>query len=496
MTGKKSNAVRVTAAVIAALLACGIVGCSSDSEESNIDDNNKKSDGGKQPDEADSSTQPKKYRPIVFVHGGAGSADQFESQAMRFVSNGYPIEYITGYEYDSSNQNIDDQIMEGIEALIDELLEETGAEQADLVGHSMGTMKSHSFLGGSAQRAAKVAHYVNIDGMTSDEPPGGVPTLAIYAGMSGYRTDPETGEMVHTSDEDRPTIGGATNVFFPGITHVQAATYAETFVEMYKFFNDGETPKTKDISPGPSEDIELAGRVVYFAVNDSPQNFTLEMYKIDQETGLRLSDTPEYKADISGNGEFGKISARAGVYYEFVIFDEKNLDETTQHFYYEPFIRNDYLLRLKTSRPDGVIGSTLVRREEQSNLVIVRNKEFVGDAENYPDEKGLAKDSLTVNGIELSTKELCPASNRTIGMFVTDINSDDETELGQWIDAFASIPFISGADVFVASSDPPDDPITIVVKDRSASGTQQMLKVPNWISTKHRISVQFNDFVQ
>ena len=32
--------------------------------------------------------------PIVFVHGFAGSAQQYESQAMRFVANGYPQERI------------------------------------------------------------------------------------------------------------------------------------------------------------------------------------------------------------------------------------------------------------------------------------------------------------------------------------------------------------------------------------------------------------------
>jgi len=40
--------------------------------------------------------------PVIFVHGGAGSAAQFESQAMRFTSNGYPAECIMAFEYDSS----------------------------------------------------------------------------------------------------------------------------------------------------------------------------------------------------------------------------------------------------------------------------------------------------------------------------------------------------------------------------------------------------------
>ena len=40
-------------------------------------------------------------RPIVFVHGGSGSGAQYETQAMRFASNGYPASYVRVHEYDS-----------------------------------------------------------------------------------------------------------------------------------------------------------------------------------------------------------------------------------------------------------------------------------------------------------------------------------------------------------------------------------------------------------
>lgn len=42
------------------------------------------------------------YHPIIFIHGGSGSASQFESQAMRFTSNGFPQDYLFAFEYDSS----------------------------------------------------------------------------------------------------------------------------------------------------------------------------------------------------------------------------------------------------------------------------------------------------------------------------------------------------------------------------------------------------------
>ncbi len=454
------------------------------------------------------SVGPSGYRPIVFVHGGAGSLDQFETQALRFVSNGYPADHISGFEYDSTmGLNTMEDIEQGLDAHIDRVLEETGATQVDLLGHSFGTTQSHNYLGSDrvekAEQAAKVAHYVNIDGRTSEQPPGCVNTLAIYAGMSAYRRprDPETrepiGEIRRIPDEERGQIGGATNVFFDGVTHVEAASYERSFVEMYKFFRDGEEPETTDVLPGDSDDIELGGRVIYFATNDAPQDFVLELYEIDGDTGFRLDETPEETAEIDGDGEFGPLQAKAGVHYEFVIFDEDNRDETTQHYYYEPFIRSDYWVRLKTSPPDG-ISSLAVRDEFHVGLVIVRNMEFVGNADDelYADEEDLANDSLMVNEFELCTPELSPASNNTIGIFVTDNNNDGETDLSQWIESFAAITFISGADVFLASSDPPDATIKIVVKNRQNPDNEQVINMPNWMSMKHKSLVQFNDFVQ
>src|SRR5262245_27249105 len=43
-------------------------------------------------------TSHAQLRPIVFVHGATGSGAQYESQAMRFASNGYPADYIRVHE--------------------------------------------------------------------------------------------------------------------------------------------------------------------------------------------------------------------------------------------------------------------------------------------------------------------------------------------------------------------------------------------------------------
>ena len=78
---------------------------------------------------------PEPLRPMIFVHGGAGSAQQFESQAMRFTSNGYPANYIAVHEYDSSFtvENIT-IVWARLDQLIATLLAETGADKVDTLG--------------------------------------------------------------------------------------------------------------------------------------------------------------------------------------------------------------------------------------------------------------------------------------------------------------------------------------------------------------------------
>ena len=100
--------------------------------------------------------------PIVFVHGFAGSAQQYETQAMRFAANGYPSERIVAYDHDGAGMDIG-AYADGVDQLIDETLAATGAEQVYLVGHSRGTIVSSAYLG-DPTRAAKVAKYVAIDG--------------------------------------------------------------------------------------------------------------------------------------------------------------------------------------------------------------------------------------------------------------------------------------------------------------------------------------------
>lgn len=207
------------------------------------------------------------FRPVVFVHGSAGSALQFETQAKRLASNGYPADIIEAHDYDSTfTVETAEQVFARLDDRIARLLARTGADRVDLLGHSLGTFLSQTYLASPA-RAATVAHYVNLDGRTATAPPGGVPTLAVWAEGAPTRT-----------------IVGATNVYFPDQSHTQVVTSPETFTEVYRFFT-GRAPRTTEILPQPPGHLTVSGRAVLFLTNVGVTGARLEIYEIGTLTG-------------------------------------------------------------------------------------------------------------------------------------------------------------------------------------------------------------------
>lgn len=409
-------------------------------------------------------------RPIVFVHGGAGSGAQFQSQAMRFTSNGYPPHYIAAHEYDSSTASFGGHAERyaRLDQLIDKLLKETGADQIDLIGHSLGTAEMIGYLESSPERAAKVAHYVNIDGRTLDHLPGGVPTLALWAEIGG---SPER------------SITGAKNVTIPGQAHIEVATSKEAFIEMYRFFNNKD-PVTAEIVPETGSHIQLAGKALHFPQNTAAENTTLEIYEVNEKNGLRLKDEPDAVYTIGSDGDWGPFAAKTGSSYEFVLIRE---GIGNQHFYFEPFIRSDYMIRLLTSPPSGGISDQIDRSDSHSSIMIQRNMEFFGEGEN--------QDELKINGVNIVNGHNSPISKRISAYFVFDEHSDKQNHLNEPIKFFHSLPFMTGVDFYMPAASPPNETISIELLSRKSNGKKQVINVPNWASSDSVISVLFNDYI-
>jgi Lipase C-terminal domain/AF_1763-like, C-terminal domain/alpha/beta hydrolase fold len=419
-------------------------------------------------------------KPMIFVHGFAGSGAQFESQAMRFDSNGYSASYIFVLEYDTSaSPGNFPAVWARLDTLIANAKTQTGSDKVYLLGHSLGTFLCQGYLA-TPSRAANVAKYVNIDGNTAAALPGGVPTLALWA-TRGWSYNPAN------------TIVGATNVFIPNQTHVQVATSAESFVEMYKFFT-GNMPATTQIIPEPCNQIHISGRAVFFPANTGVGTGTLQIWEVGSATGARISATPQATFNLTGtgpeDGTWGPFNAEGGKNYEFVIIRS---GARPHHFYLEPFIRSDHLVRLLTSPPGG-IGDLMERDNKSVAIVISRNKEFWGN-------DTVSNDILTINGTNIINAATCPVIKSpgltgVIGIFAYDRYLDGLTNLSAPIPTFFAVGFMTGVDIFMPGADPPSGTTSLILTPRGGGGKTQVINIQNWASLTNSISVPFNDYIQ
>lgn len=401
-------------------------------------------------------------RPVIFVHGSAGSAQQFETQAKRFASNGYPADIIEAHEYDSpSLATILEQVWAGLDQRIDRLLTRTRADRVDLLGHSLGTFVMQGYLASSPTRAAKVAHYVNLDGRPAAAPPGDVPTLAVWGEGDPARS-----------------IVGATNVTFADQSHTQVVTSAETFVEIFRFFT-GKAPRTTRIVPQPGR-TEISGRVVLFPSNVGVTGAHLAAYRIGTWTGARHSTRPMAVLPLAADGSFGPFRADSGARYEFALVRP---GAATHHFYLPPVRRTDRLVRLLTSHPDEGLAGLVETGDRHTALTVNRNKEWWGD-------QGAEGDTLRINGVDILNAANAPRSKRVIGIFAYDRGVDAATDLSAPIPTFFAQPFITGMDVFIPARG------IVSVVTRARGGGLDVLNVPAWPSSGHRISVQVDDFAR
>lgn len=398
--------------------------------------------------------------PVLFVHGIEGSGSQFESQKMRFMSNGYPEAWVDELDYDSTRAVGDKSEVDAqIDAKVAALKQRTGKAKVDVIAHSLGTTVMHDYLTDPSmgeQRKASIGKYVNVDGQTSNP---GVPTLAVWAG----RGTPGR------------SMDGATNVTIPNQTHVQTCTSKESFVEYFKFLT-GAAP-AHDIVPQTGA-IELAGRALNFPQNNGLSGAAVELWEVDG-VGKRIGSKPVQSVTTGDSGDFGPFKAVAGKRYEFALVRS---GFPTHHLYYEPFVRSDYAIRLLES---DAISAYTGNRAGALGAVIIRYKELWGDQQ-------AESDVLKIDGLSVCTPEVCPISKQVNALFAFDQNRNGQSDLSS-DPALSNLPFIGSVDVFVPGSTPPNGTTTFELTSRG-KGPAHTLKIPNWESTGHTVTIQMNDF--
>jgi pimeloyl-ACP methyl ester carboxylesterase len=408
-------------------------------------------------------------RPVLFVHGVESAGSNFASQEMRFESNGYPHAWVEALDYNSlgaAAENYNGEVEEQIEKAIAGLKQRTGKSQVDVIGHSEGTKVMYHYLVESpkaAEHRASVAAYVNIDGQEGNPD---VRTLAVWAERSGP-TGPEGRHME-----------GAENVTMPDMTHVQSATSAQTFIQIFKFLR-GKLPG-HDIVPMKGK-IQVAGKALEFPQNSGLIGSTVEVWPVNLN-GERTGTAPVASIPITdasvGGGAWGPVAAKAGQRYELALVSPIK----TIHVYLEPFVRNDYAVRLLNSVP---ISTDAGKFPGRTGAVQIRYEEYWGNEPGQNDE-------LLINGLELCTAKLCPWEKKVNAYFAFDWEGKEESTLNEE-PVLSHLPFIQAAQVYLRGHTPPDEIVSYQLKSR-LGGPLRTLNVPNWEGTTGQVEIFWNDF--
>ncbi len=381
-----------------------------------------------------------KFKPVVFVHGMLASGDTYATQVQRFIAQGYCSSSLVAMDWNTVGLGRNNTAMQ-LDAIINKVLEKTGAKQVELVGHSAGGGVCYNYLKDSA-KAQKVAHYVHVGSSKLTEP-AMVPTMNVYS-----KDDLISGGV---------DVAGATNIALPGKDHYEVATSEETFKAMFQFFNQLE-PKLTNAKQKTKEPIDVSGRAVTLGDNKPLANATIQVYRYDATKGKRI-DVQPYQTMITDTAGFwkGLSFGNSNTATEFVLIPDTTTKMRTIHYYFEPFTNNNPMLYLRGLPNTGMAGMmlrVLPKDTIQSALAIFSaNKAVIH-----------GKDSLTVNNINLSSAELSPASKTAIAHFLMD-DGDKQTS-GNPLFVFKQFPFMNGVDVFLPAG---NKNITIYFNGRTMS---------------------------
>jgi hypothetical protein len=325
-----------------------------------------------------------------------------------------------------------------------------------LVGHSRGTFVSSLYLS-DPTRAAKVAKYVAIDGSGC---PDVVPCIA------------------------------PTQSRLPGQSHVEVATSKESFALQYEFLV-GQKPAVVDIVPQRGR-VELRGRAVNFPANTGRAGATLDIWRIDPDTGARTRRRPDASFALGDDGAFGPFRAVSGAHYEYELSAPDS--PVRHHLYLQPPVRDSRLLRLLSSDPDGATRANTNVGADHAAIVAIRMREwYAGDD---PDLDGDQRDLLEVSTRDQGAVNVLTGfvGNSTIGLHLHDDAATPAQTTLAALPYFAAQPFQSGVDVFMAASEDASGTITVRNVPRGEADRPQTLNVPNWPSDRHSISVVFTDY--
>ncbi len=413
--------------------------------------------------------------PIVFVHGFSGSGAQYETQAMRWASNDYP-NVVTAIDRISASPAI---IYPILDDFFDDLIEQTGSPQIYVLGHSQGTAVMAGYLASSPERAARVAKYIGIDGLPLPSCPGGVECMGLWARGPTTR------------------VLGQNNVYLSNHGHTESVGSAASFAAQYEFFT-GHAPATTLVLPEPPGEVEISGRALNFPANTGIAGATVQLWEVNDRTGVRKTSEPLAQTVVDATGNFGPWPVNGLQRHELtVIRQDEEGDERRTHFYYEPWIRDNALIKLNLSPLGSPLSTAIETSEDGGGASIVRQKEWWAGNQLGPDDRlQIATSSAqwgTQGPFDIVNPATTPFVGSTIAMITFDDDSDRVSHPDQLIPGLGA--FLTGIDVWYPATTPPDGTVSFIHDQRNFS-RQQVINTPNWASSTDFMTVTFRDWVQ
>jgi hypothetical protein len=379
-----------------------------------------------------------------------------------------------------------------LDAFFDAVMAETGDNQIYVVAHSAGTSIMVGYLNSSPERSARVAKYINIDGARGTAP------------LYNCPGNPAPVNCLNIARSLTSTMG-PNNIHPVDYGHTQCVTSDESFVWQYEFLM-GKEPATTLVLPEPPGKVEIAGRALNYAAstpaeNTGIENAILQLWEVNPATGARTDSTPAAEVVLDATGNFGPWRVNGQQRYEINVIRQPATGPPRQnHFYYEPFMRSNYLLRLNIA-PIGSILAETIRSHTgpHTGVSVIRPKEWWGNNTVNPTNVDVLNITTTTpNGVyeagNVVTGGTAPYTASTISMIMVDVGSDGVTHT----DALLPLgPFLAGIDVYMpAPADPPNGKITFDHQQRGTSHPQ-VINTPNWsMEADHYMSVNFRNYVQ
>jgi pimeloyl-ACP methyl ester carboxylesterase len=359
----------------------------------------------------------KELRPLVLIHGFLGGGDNYAPLIRQLSSAGYCVSRCFVFDWNTLAR-VDQS--KALDLYIDSILTITKAKKADLVGHSAGGGIAYKYLSDSSQ-AAKIARYVHIGSSVQKTPagPGGViPTLNIYS----------LSDKVARSSE----IPGATNLTFSTYDHFEVVSADSVAAAIFSFLNGGRLYK-QTIKAPLSTAFSIEGKVLSLGENTPQPGSKLVLRKVLTDGSL-AEQTIETIAGSNGRFQFEGISSRQS--YMLTCYP---LSGRTVAYFLPQIAPEEKLLYLRTLPTTGLVAlliGGLPNDTQQTAMVVFSNQKAVLHG----------RDSLWVQGAELSTAEFASPAKTAIAWFLYDANNNGVSDT-TLIPAFASAPFMRGVDL-------------------------------------------------